>query len=56
MQSQLRVGTHFVDQAGVKLKDLPASVCQVLGLKVFTTTPDLRVIYEGNDEEESNYI
>jgi hypothetical protein len=32
-------GTHFVDQAGLKLRNLPASVSQVLELKACTTTP-----------------
>jgi hypothetical protein len=32
-------GTHFVDQAGLGLRNLPASVSGVLGLKVFATTP-----------------
>ena len=32
-------GTHFVDQAGLELRNLPASASQVLGLKVCTTTP-----------------
>ena len=31
-------GTHYVDQAGLKLRDLPASASGVLGLKVCTTT------------------
>jgi hypothetical protein len=31
-------GTHFVDQAGLELRDPPASASQVLGLKVCTTT------------------
>ena len=26
-------GTHFVDQAGLELRNLPASASQVLGLK-----------------------
>jgi hypothetical protein len=26
-------GTHFVDQAGLELRNPPASACQVLGLK-----------------------
>jgi hypothetical protein len=30
-------GTHFVDQAGLKLRNLPASASQVLGLKACTT-------------------
>jgi hypothetical protein len=30
-------GTHFVNQAGLKLRNLPASASQVLGLKACTT-------------------
>ena len=29
-------GTHSVDQAGLNLRDLPASASQVLGLKKYT--------------------
>jgi hypothetical protein len=32
-------GTHFVDQAGLKIRNLPASASWVLGLKACTTTP-----------------
>jgi hypothetical protein len=32
-------GTHFVHQAGLELRNLPASASQVLGLKACTTTP-----------------
>ena len=32
-------GTHFVDQAGLELRNLPASASQVLGLKACATTP-----------------
>jgi hypothetical protein len=32
-------GTHFVDQAGLELRNLPASASGVLGLKGCTTTP-----------------
>ena len=32
-------GTHFVDQAGLELRNPPASASQVLGLKAFTTMP-----------------
>jgi hypothetical protein len=32
-------GTHFVDQAGLELRNLPASASRVLGLKACTTTP-----------------
>jgi hypothetical protein len=31
--------THFVDQTGLELRNLPASASQVLGLKVCTTMP-----------------
>jgi hypothetical protein len=31
-------GTHSVDQAGLELRDLPASASQVLGLKACATT------------------
>jgi hypothetical protein len=34
-------GTHFVDQAGLELRNLPASASQVLGLKACTTTAQL---------------
>jgi hypothetical protein len=34
-------GTHFVDQAGLKLRNPPASASRVLGLKTRTTTPGL---------------
>jgi hypothetical protein len=32
------LGTHSVDQAGLKLRNLPASDSQVLGLKLCATT------------------
>jgi hypothetical protein len=32
-------GTHFVDQADLKLRNPPASASRVLGLKVCTTMP-----------------
>jgi hypothetical protein len=35
------LGTHFVDQAGLELRNPPASASQVLGLKACATTPDL---------------
>ena len=35
-------GTHSVDQAGLELRNLPASASQVLELKVCTTTARLR--------------
>jgi hypothetical protein len=32
-------GTHFVDQAGLELRNLPVSASLVLGLKACTTMP-----------------
>jgi hypothetical protein len=32
-------GTHFVDQAGLELRNLPASASRVLELKLCTTKP-----------------
>jgi hypothetical protein len=37
-------GTHFVDQAGLELRNPPASASQVLGLKACATTPGLYFI------------
>jgi hypothetical protein len=34
-------GTHLVDQAGLELRNPPASASQVLGLKVCATTAQL---------------
>jgi hypothetical protein len=34
-------GTHSVDQAGLELRNLPASASRVLGLKACTTTAQL---------------
>jgi hypothetical protein len=34
-------GTHSVDQAGLELRNLPASASQVLGLKACATTAQL---------------
>jgi hypothetical protein len=34
-------GAHFVDQAGLKLRNPPVSASQVLGLKARATTPGL---------------
>jgi hypothetical protein len=34
-------GTHFVDQAGLELRNLPVSASQVLGSKVCATTAQL---------------
>ena len=34
-------GTHYVDQAGIKLRDPPSLASAMLGLKVCTTIPGL---------------
>jgi hypothetical protein len=39
-------GTHFVDQAGLKLRNLPASASQMLGLKVCATTAQLKCLFQ----------
>jgi hypothetical protein len=36
-------GTHSVDQAGLKLRNSPASASRVRGLKACATTPQLNV-------------
>jgi hypothetical protein len=36
-------GTHFVDQAGLELRNLPASASRVLGLKACAMTPCLKI-------------
>jgi hypothetical protein len=38
-------GAHFVDQAGLELRNPPASASRVLGLKACTTTPGLFVCF-----------
>ena len=38
-------GTHFVDQAGLKLRNPPASASQVLGLKACTTTARPEILF-----------
>jgi hypothetical protein len=38
-------GTHFVDQAGLELRNLPASASQVQGLKACATTARLIVVF-----------
>jgi hypothetical protein len=39
-------GTHFVDQAGLKLRNLSASASQVLGLKACATMPGCNGIFK----------
>jgi hypothetical protein len=35
-------GTHFIDQAGLELRNPPASASRVLGLKACATMPGLK--------------
>jgi hypothetical protein len=39
------LGPHFVDQAGLELRNPPASASRVLGLKVCATTPGARQLF-----------
>jgi hypothetical protein len=43
-------GTHSVDQAGLELRNLPASASQVLGLKACATT--LGLVYNFLNSEQ----
>jgi hypothetical protein len=47
-------GTHFVDQAGLKLRNQPASASQVLGLKACATTAWLRNKFFKKEEFQYN--
>jgi hypothetical protein len=38
-------GTHSVDQAGLELRNLPASASQVLGLKACATTAQQFIVF-----------
>jgi hypothetical protein len=38
-------GTHFVNQAGLELRNPPASASRVLGLKACATTPGFFVLF-----------
>jgi hypothetical protein len=38
-------GTHFVDQAGLELRNPPASASRVLGLKACATTPSWELLF-----------
>jgi hypothetical protein len=48
-------GTHFVDQAGLELRNLPASASQVLGLKECTTMPSFLQYLTGQELETSGH-
>jgi hypothetical protein len=42
-------GTHSVDQAGLELRNPPASASQVLGLQACATTARLRIVFKYSD-------
>jgi hypothetical protein len=44
-------GTHSVDQAGLELRDPPASASQVLGLKACATTARLKISLKKKQKE-----
>jgi hypothetical protein len=45
-------GTHFVDQAGLELRNPPASASQTLGSKACATKPSGRVYLKKEEKEE----
>jgi hypothetical protein len=47
-------GTHFIDQAGLELRNPPASASRVLGLKVCATTPGYGKISSSNNYGKHN--
>jgi hypothetical protein len=51
-------GTHFVDQAGLELRNLPAFASRVLGLKACSTTPGfhLRLLNAVKMVEKASFI
>jgi hypothetical protein len=49
-------GTHFVDQAGLELRNPPASATRVLGLKACTTTPGFSFLFQCKTRSNQNQI
>jgi hypothetical protein len=49
-------GTHYVDQAGLKLRNPPASASQVLELKACTTTAWLEHTFLGTSFWVVNFL
>jgi hypothetical protein len=47
-------GTHFVDQAGLELRNPPASASRVLGLKACATTPGSVPPFNTSRDQASN--
>jgi hypothetical protein len=43
-------GTHFVDQAGLELRNPPASASRVLGSKACATTPRYKMKFKNKNE------
>jgi hypothetical protein len=49
-------GTHSVDQAGLKPRNLPASASRVLGLKACATMPSIRKHFKGIGKDHSGNV
>jgi hypothetical protein len=49
-------GTHFVDQAGLELRNPPASATGVLGLKACVTTPSLRLPFLSSSDSKTHSL
>jgi hypothetical protein len=49
-------GTHFVDQAGLELRNPPASASQVLGLKACGFNPDFYILSKGENKERGRQV
>jgi hypothetical protein len=47
-------GTHFEDQAGLELRNPPASASQVLGLKACATMPGLDAVFLSGQDQPKN--
>jgi hypothetical protein len=47
-------GTHFVDQAGLELRNLSASASQVLGLKAWATTLVIHLKRESRQKDSKS--
>jgi hypothetical protein len=48
-------GTHFVDQAGLELRNPPASASRVLGLKACATMPG-RTLNLNEQKQQNNTV
>jgi hypothetical protein len=49
-------GTHFIDQVGLELRNLPASASRVLGLKACTTVPSFKYLFNSRAGEMAQQL